>query len=803
YLAIPQGENGAAIDYPYYFVAPSNTGIPTGFDLDNSGGIDDFAPNDAQGFGSFEGQFGFVIFSKHPIDTDNIRTFQEFLWKDMPGAHLPSDPEDADGNGDTGSWYTDAELEVLRLSSKNHVDLPVLVDGEVVHILAAHPTPPVFDGVEDRNGARNFDEIRFWVDYVTPGRGDYIYDDLGQTGGLGDDQRFVIVGDYNADPFDGDSSIYRGLPAAQQFLISELIQGSAFVPGITPQGEGGGTDGTQFGNPAFDTANFAGDLRVDYALPSTYGLNYVDGAVYWPAEGDSDAELVTASDHRLVAVDLNLSDPNSSASTTVTGLNYLGSTALPSGLKIGSSVLGGLSGIAYNPFSGAYVAISDDRADARAHGFMIDLTDGQLDDGDVRPLGIAEIKDQDGTGLEVISPDLEGIALDGATVYLASERDETGTPAIYVLDSRFLTAQVRGELPVDEKFLPDGTGTVGVQDDLGFESLTVSPDKRTLWTATESALLQDGSVSTSVGGSFARILQYDLTTGQPVSEFAYELGPDAEDPQGFTDAGLVELLALDNGGSLLALERSFPTGTDAQDYTGRLYQIDLRNATDVKDLAALGGAEFETVEKTLLADLSDFGIDVDTVEGMTLGPVIEHQGATQQSLILVSDDNFGASGSQQTQFIALGLELDFRSDDLSDLNLVEGSGRRKETLRGTAEGDRILGFGGQDRVFAGAGDDYIDTGSGNDWTVFGGAGQDTFVFGFDRDNVRILDFEDGVDRIELTEGLNYEDLQFVSNRSTRSTKILTSEGDRLILNGLHIDDLTEEDFMPFEALPVI
>lgn len=81
-----------------------------------------------------------MIYSKHPIDTDNIRTFQEFLWKDMPGALLPVDPEDADGNGDTSSWYTAEELDVLRLSSKNHVDVPVLIDGETVHVLAAHPT---------------------------------------------------------------------------------------------------------------------------------------------------------------------------------------------------------------------------------------------------------------------------------------------------------------------------------------------------------------------------------------------------------------------------------------------------------------------------------------------------------------------------------------------------------------------------------------------------------------------------------------------------------------------------------------
>ena len=101
----------------------------------------------------------------YPIDPTGIRTFQKFLWKDMPGARLPDDP----ATPAPADWYSPAELNVFRLSSKSHWDLPVLIDGKVVHFLTSHPTPPVFDGPEDRNGTRNFDEIRLWADYITPG----------------------------------------------------------------------------------------------------------------------------------------------------------------------------------------------------------------------------------------------------------------------------------------------------------------------------------------------------------------------------------------------------------------------------------------------------------------------------------------------------------------------------------------------------------------------------------------------------------------------------------------------------------
>ena len=160
YLSVSQNGVDPA-EYPYVYVAPSNTGVSSGLDFNNDGDIG--GPGDAFGFGFFEGQFGFVIYSKYPVVEDEIRTFQEFLWADMPNALLPPDPQDTDGNGDTANWFTPEELAAFRLSSKNHVDLPIEVDGEIIHLLASHPTPPVFDGPEDLNGRRNHDEIRWMI----------------------------------------------------------------------------------------------------------------------------------------------------------------------------------------------------------------------------------------------------------------------------------------------------------------------------------------------------------------------------------------------------------------------------------------------------------------------------------------------------------------------------------------------------------------------------------------------------------------------------------------------------------------
>ncbi len=208
YLEVSQ--NGARpVRYPYYFVAESNTGIPSGFDLNNNGTVG--GGDDAFGFGAYPGQFGLVVFSKYPIDYRHVRTFQHFLWKDMPGAMLPDDPATAA----PADWYSPEELDVFRLSSKSHWDVPIDLGRKTVHFLVSHPTPPVFDGPEDRNGTRNFDEIRLWADYVRGGKkAAYIYDDEGRYGGLRPGSQFVIAGDQNSDPVDGDS-----VPGAAQQLL--------------------------------------------------------------------------------------------------------------------------------------------------------------------------------------------------------------------------------------------------------------------------------------------------------------------------------------------------------------------------------------------------------------------------------------------------------------------------------------------------------------------------------------------------------------------------------------------------------
>lgn len=289
----------AGIRYPYSFTAPVNTGVDSGKDLDGDGRLG--TANDAFGYGAFPGQYGMVVLSKSPIETQAVRTFQKFLWRDMPHALWPKLPE-------SGQDYYSAEIkEIFRLSSKSHWDVPIKVsDNHVIHLLCAHPTPPVFDGPEDRNGCRNHDEIRLWADYVS-GAGDYLIDDAGRRGGLAATARFVIVGDYNADPVDGDSRER----AIHQLLDLDLLQDPQprSAGGAEQAARQGGANLAQRGDPSLDTGDFndnqPGNLRIDYVLPSK-NQRVVGAGVFWPKTDDPLFELVDASDHRLVWVDLEL-----------------------------------------------------------------------------------------------------------------------------------------------------------------------------------------------------------------------------------------------------------------------------------------------------------------------------------------------------------------------------------------------------------------------------------------------------------------------------------------------------------------
>lgn len=359
----------------------------------------------------------------------------------------------------------------------------------------------------------------------------------------------------------------------------------------------------------------------------------------------------------------------------VTSLEFLGEDKIATGFEFNDTEVGGLSGITYDPNKNLYYAISDDRSQqdqARFYSLNINLSDNKLNQGDVTISNNTTILDENGKPFAENAIDAEGIAFLGSSdsLFISSEglvRPEQGAAGIKdpTIAEYSLSGNQLKELSIPEKFLPEIEDTnkngvidagdkilSGVRNNLAFESLSVTPSGKYLYTATENALVQDGAISSLEDESPSRIIKYDLTTSKPIGEFLYytDTIPTApKPPEGFADNGLVELIALDDSGTVLALERSFADGVGNN---LRLYEVLLQGNTDISGIEALNDGEVDAVaQKRLIQDFSELGITLDNFEGMTIGASLPDG---RQSLIVVSDNNFNQE--QTTKFLAFALE---------------------------------------------------------------------------------------------------------------------------------------------------
>ena len=328
--------------------------------------------------------------------------------------------------------------------------------------------------------------------------------------------------------------------------------------------------------------------------------------------------------------------------------------------------VGGLSAIAYDRRRDQFYALSDDRSDiapARFYTLKLVLDSANPKQPKLRQVAIEKVtllKAENGQTFAQGTIDPEGIALSPSdSVFVSSEgvtRD--GVPP-FVSEFNLQTGQWQRSLVIPERYLADATDqakqTRGIRDNQGFEGLTVNPggygataiEPFRLFTVVEAPLAQD-LPSDPKQPLPNRMLHYMLEKERSllVSEHLYPLEPT---PAGALAHGLTELLAIDQGGHFLSLERTFGlTG-----FKIKLFQLASGGASDTSAIASLKGAGkgIQPIRKQLLLDLSTLGIRLDNLEGMTLGPRLPDG---SQSLILVSDDNF--QDKQINQFLLLRLK---------------------------------------------------------------------------------------------------------------------------------------------------
>ncbi len=345
------------------------------------------------------------------------------------------------------------------------------------------------------------------------------------------------------------------------------------------------------------------------------------------------------------------------ASTGFGSLRFIGEQRIPNDATFDDVLIGGISGIDYNPASGEWVMVTDDRSvhgparfytaelDYDAEGFHgVEIT-GQT------PLLTAEGEVYQADAEGVLLPDPESIRFDplnpGELWWSGDEEIGLGTnPIIMHVDA---SGNLLGQIEPPAMFATDPLEASGARTNAGFEGLTFSADGETIWVVTETALIQDGPEPTLEAGTVSRVTQYDRD-GNMLAQYAYELDPIQAEPTGDSaDNGVTDIVAVDDT-RFLVLERSGVSAAEGPwDIYVRIYLIDISGATDVSGLDSLDGASYTPVSKELVINLAETDLErVDNIEGMSWGPALENGNAT---LVLVSDNNFN-DATQITQLLA-------------------------------------------------------------------------------------------------------------------------------------------------------
>ena len=347
-------------------------------------------------------------------------------------------------------------------------------------------------------------------------------------------------------------------------------------------------------------------------------------------------------------------------------LDFLADFNFPPGSRFADEELGGISAVVYDAASESWLALSDAKLRSRLFTLTTTFEDGELS---VEPVEATFLVEKAGESFGDNRLDPEGlVATPWGTLLVSTEADLRQEP---VEQAKLLEFDRSGRLvrgfTIPPKCVVEGeSGDKGVRHNRGFESLTLAPDGARLYVGTESPLLQDGPEASFDRPGFSRILEYEVSGRELVrrGEYVYPVGPLAP-VEGFGDVevftGLVELVALSDA-RLLALERDFireKEGDKRSVTRGRIFVVDLEDASDVAALSTLQNGDWRPAQKELLLDLDDIVPELspgyqslDNFEAMGLGPLLPDGG---RSLLVVSDDNF--QDTQRTAFLLFRLKV--------------------------------------------------------------------------------------------------------------------------------------------------
>ncbi|MEO6490664.1 MAG: esterase-like activity of phytase family protein [Ferruginibacter sp.] len=340
------------------------------------------------------------------------------------------------------------------------------------------------------------------------------------------------------------------------------------------------------------------------------------------------------------------------ATANIKSLKFLAEYDIPFGLNYNNTVVGGLSGIDYDREHDRYYLICDDRSainPARFYSARINIQNNKIDT--IAFTGVKSLLQPNGA------------------VYPNSKQDPFNTPDaesiryIPLKDQLLWSSEGERNLRENEAILSDPAIRVinpegkyidsfpipinvhmrstesGPRQNSVFEGMAFANNFKTLFVSVEEPLYEDGPrADVTDNNAYIRILKFDVDSKKNISQYAYKLEPikyPADPVTGYKINGVSEILSLDSQ-KLLVIERAFSTGRLA--CVVKIFITELQEATDIINIPSLKIAgNFKAAHKKLLLDMSNLGIYIDNIEGITFGPVLPNG---HRTLLFIADNNF-------------------------------------------------------------------------------------------------------------------------------------------------------------------
>lgn len=193
-----------------------------------------------------------------------------------------------------------------------------------------------------------------------------------------------------------------------------------------------------------------------------------------------------------------------------------------------------------------------------------------------------------------------------------------------------------------------------------FEASSKSVDKKGFWVVMEGVLHSDGEEPTfHKTNSPVRFTYYDYETKKPTKQFAYQLEPITKPAKGNTNLNGVTAILEFKKNHFFVIERTYQSGYGSYGNIIRIFEATINNnSTNILTIDSLKNTNFVKLEKRLLFNFEQVkdkltNTIIDNIEGLTFGPKLSNG---NQSLVLVSDDNFQLYGKQLNQFILMEIK---------------------------------------------------------------------------------------------------------------------------------------------------